>query len=152
MDIPEEFANSPGYLLGQTTKILRRYLEDALKPLNLITHEYGLLRVLAVTGPMPQHSFQEQFGIDRTSVTAIVDGLEKRAYIYKDKSKDDKRVNMLYLTPKGKAVVARATRRVHRVHREFLEPVSEEEWERAREVILKLLIAHRNPDHSRIRP
>lgn len=148
MDIPEEFANSPGFLLAQTTKILRKDVEDALKPLNLISHEYGLLRILAVSGPMPQHSFQEQFGIDRTSVTVIVDSLEKREYLYKDKSKEDKRVNMLYLTPKGKAAVARATRRVHRVYREFLEPVSKEEWELAREVILKLLIAHR----SHIRP
>ncbi|HMO20019.1 MAG TPA: MarR family transcriptional regulator [Candidatus Melainabacteria bacterium] len=147
MDIPEEFANSPGFLLAQTTKILRKHVEEALKPLNLMPHEYGLLRILAVSGPMSQHSFQEQFGIDRTSVTAIVDSLERREYLYKDKSKKDKRVNMLYLKPKGKAAVTRATRRVQRVYREFLEPVSKEEWELAREVILKLLIAHRSHIH-----
>lgn len=140
--LPPEFADSPGFLFIQTAKILRKAIDETLKPFDLQPHEYGLLKVVSVEGALPQYSFGERFDIDKASVTEIVDNLESRDLIYRFKSSTDGRVKMLNLTPKGSAVHTRATRSVNKMYRSFLEPVADEEWIQAKQVILKLLVGN----------
>ena len=140
--IPQEFADSPGFLFIQAAKIIRRSVEEALNPMELHSYEYGLLKVISVTGPLPQQVFADRFSIDKTSVVDIVKGLEKRDLIYRKRSDADRRVKLLHLTPRGNATVTRATKRVHKAHKEFLEPLSDEEWGVTKKVILKLLMHH----------
>jgi DNA-binding MarR family transcriptional regulator len=137
--LKEEFAKSPGYLVTQLSKKIARYLETALAPFELSAPEYGLLKVISVNGPVAQYQYGEHFSIDRSSVTAIVENLVKRDLIYKDKSSKDRRQNILHLTPRGRSVLSRAGTRVNKAHREFLSILEEEEWERCRKSLIKLL-------------
>ena len=140
--IPLEFAESPGFLFIQAAKIIRRSVEEALAPMELHSYEYGLLKVISVTGPLSQQVFADRFSIDKTTVVDIVKNLEKRDLIYRKRSDLDRRVKLLHLTPRGNATVTRATKRVHKAHREFIDPLSDEEWDLTKRVILKLLTRH----------
>lgn len=138
-NLPKEFSNSPGFLFFQLGKVLKRAIEEELKHFELHLHEYELLKVVSVYGALSQHAFGEHFGIDKASVTEIVEGLEKRDLIYRNKSSKDGRVKLLNLSQKGHAVCGRATRRINRLYKEFLEPLDDSDWQVTRKTVLRLL-------------
>ena len=141
--IPEEFAQSAGYMLNQTAQVISEMVTAALEPLKLAPFEFGLMRVISVAGPVSQQTFADRYNIDRTMVTGLVDGLEKRGFVDRHKSTEDRRVNLLHLTPLGKRVLTRALREVKKAQANFLAPLSEEEWHGMRASLVKLLEAHR---------
>lgn len=141
--IPEEFARSAGYMLNQTAQVIAEMVTEALKPLKLAPFEYGLMRVISISGPVSQQTFAHRYNIDRTLVTGLVDGLEKRGYVDRQRSTTDRRVNLMHLTPLGKRALAQAVRTVKKTQAEFLAPLTDEEWEATRVSLVKLLEAHR---------
>lgn len=141
--IPEEFAQSAGYMLNQTAQVIAEMVTEALKPLKLAPQEYGLMRVISISGPVSQQTFADRYNIDRTMVTGLVDGLEERGYVDRQRSTTDRRVNLMHLTPLGKRALAQAVRTVKKTQAEFLAPLTDEEWEATRTSLVKLLEAHR---------
>lgn len=141
--IPEEFAASAGYMLNQTAQVIAEMVTEALKPLKLAPQEYGVMRVISISGPVSQQTFADRYNIDRTMVTGLVDGLEKRGYVDRQRSTTDRRVNLMHLTPLGKRALTQAVRSVKKAQAEFLAPLTDEEWEATRLSLVKLLEAHR---------
>jgi|AGTN01.1.fsa_nt_gi Transcriptional regulators len=141
--LPDEFAKSAGYMLNQTAQVIGEMVTEALKPLKLAPQEYGVMRVISISGPVSQQTFADRYNIDRTMVTGLVDGLEKRGYVDRQRSTTDRRVNLMHLTPLGKRALAQAVRTVKKAQAEFLAPLTDEEWEATRVSLVKLLEAHR---------
>ncbi len=147
IDFPEVLAHSPGFLFNRAARIVSVLIGETLAPFGLVPQEYGLLRIISVSGPIMQQDFADQYNIDRTTVTDIVDGLEARELLTRLRSSEDRRRNMLHLTPSGRKLLSRASRMVNKKQKEFLAPLTEEEWEFMRSSLIKLLVA--NPSGSK---
>src|SRR5262249_54196720 len=104
------FADSVGYLLGQSGRLFRERLSQALTPLGLSVYEYGILRLISLNTTMSQGVLGSQYGIDRTTMVVVVDNLEERAMVARERRVQDRRSYRLFLTPKGKKVLSRALR------------------------------------------
>ena len=50
-----------------------------------------------------QKDLETEMGLKKASITGLIDTLEKRGYIYREQSKDDRRKNYIRLTPEALA-------------------------------------------------
>lgn len=56
-------------------------------------------------GPLPVRQLAERMHLQISTVTRLLDQLQKRNYIYREQSQEDRRVFYVGLTPSGKALV-----------------------------------------------
>lgn len=140
--VPDCLSHSAGYLMNYNARIIRERLEAALGPLHLSLRELGIMRILESEGPLLQNELGKRQGIDRTSVVLLIDQLEKREFVQRSQNKDDRRSKFLFLTPRGRKTLSQALRLVEKEQKGFLAPLSADEWETMRRLLLKLLSAH----------
>jgi len=70
----------------------RRRLDRALEPLELRAREFWLL-AMAGAGDVPQNEIAEQFGLDPSSVVALIDGVERRGFLRRQPNPRDRRMH-----------------------------------------------------------
>jgi DNA-binding MarR family transcriptional regulator len=138
-NLQEHLSQSAGYLLSRTSGILRGKVTNALVPLQLSLYEYVCLRLISINAPLSQGSLGDIYGIDRATMVVIIDKLESRELILRERNSADRRSYRLRLTPKGAKVLSRAKRIVAKQQKEFLEPLSEQEWDTLRTLLVKLV-------------
>ncbi len=108
-------------------------------PLELSLYEYASLRLISFNTPLAQGTLGEQYGIDRTTMVAVIDSLEKRKLVARERSTTDRRRYRLLLTIKGKKVLSRALRIATIEQQKFLSPLSDSEWSTVRKCLKRLI-------------
>jgi DNA-binding MarR family transcriptional regulator len=142
VDWPQGLLNSAGFLLNRLGRRLRERLDIALAPLQLTTQELGLLRIISEHGPLTQQSLGKKNLTDRTTVVHLLDSLEERRLVIRTRNQTDRRSHLLYLTPRGKKTLSRAIKITEREQIEFLQPLTDDEWQGVRANLIKLLLHH----------
>ncbi|MGD9685072.1 MAG: MarR family winged helix-turn-helix transcriptional regulator [Candidatus Obscuribacterales bacterium] len=132
----------PGFLLTQTGRIILEDIAETIKPMGLVTMEFGLMRLISVYGPINQQSLASRYNLDRTRVTQLVDSMEEKGLVTRQKDSRDRRSNLIHLTPAGRRLFTRAVKQVTRCQNEFLKPLSKEEWELLKSLLVRLLEYH----------
>jgi DNA-binding MarR family transcriptional regulator len=85
----------------------RRSLDRTLAPLELRAREFGLLAI-AGPGNVPEHEIASLYGIDPSSLVAVLDGLERRGWLRRQRNPRDRRVQWVQRTEAGDRLFARA--------------------------------------------
>lgn len=99
--------DSVGYLLSRTRLKLAKSLDVALAKLD-ITHAQGSILLMLASGKYSTAAdLARELYIDSASMTRMVDRLEKRGLILRERSSDDRRVIHLVLTPAGRKLERR---------------------------------------------
>ena len=83
-------------------------LERELEAAGLSENQFGTLEVLYHLGPLHQTAIGEKLLTCGGNVTMVVDNLEKRALVRRERGTEDRRRITVHLTPAGRALVARA--------------------------------------------
>jgi DNA-binding MarR family transcriptional regulator len=137
--MPDALAERLGPLLGRAHDAHRRLSLQALAPLGLSVKAVGAMTVLEAEGPVSQRRLAERQGIDRTTMVAVVDELERLGAVERRRNPGDRRANALRLTASGRRLLARARTAVARAEEAFLAPLPEPEQRRLR-AALRLLV------------
>lgn len=84
----------------------KQYTASLLKKngIDLTPEQFLTIDILWNQGPMPQYRIAEEMQKDKNSVTNLVDALEKKQLVERSKNKDDRRSNLVILTPKAEAM------------------------------------------------
>ena len=90
-----------GYLLKHATLKLTALTDAALEPLGIDSKEFGTLRVLAHREPASQLQVAQTLGIDRTTMVALLDVLERKGIVTRRPDPADRRRNVVELTEHG---------------------------------------------------
>lgn len=92
-------------------QILLARLNAALEPFDLTFPRYEGLMLLHLSraGALPLGKMGVRLQVHPTSVTNIVDGLEKRGYVTRTPHPDDRRTTLATVTAQGRKVAAGAT-------------------------------------------
>jgi DNA-binding MarR family transcriptional regulator len=101
----------------------RRRLDCALEPLGLRSREFWLL-VMAGAGNVSQHEMADLCGLDPSSLVAVLDGMERRGLLHRQRNPNDRRVQWVQRTEKGDRLFARALPRARRAEARQLEALS----------------------------
>ncbi len=108
---------------------LKQYTGIMLKRNNvgLTPEQFLLIDLLWNQGPMSQQKLADTMQKDKNSITKIVDGLEKKGLIVRQRSETDRRSNTLILTPLAQQMKADAKEKGIFMLDRILDGISEDE-------------------------
>ena len=105
-----------------------------------------VLMVIAGHGPLAQHALAGILDVNRTVMVHLIDDLESRGLVRRDRNPDDRRSYALSLTANGRRVLRRLTTALDRGERHLIEALSPPQHEQLRASLRRLLP---DPDHPR---
>jgi MarR family transcriptional regulator, 2-MHQ and catechol-resistance regulon repressor len=83
-------------------------VDVAVQPFGLSASQYGVLDTIAQRGPVHQQELAEALGRSKAQMTAIIDALESRALVRRERHAVDRRFITIHLTEAGQAILAEA--------------------------------------------
>ena len=92
--------------LARASDTLVRQLARSLKAEGLSTSQLGLLELLWHLGPMCQRAVAEKMLQSGGNVTTVVDNLEARGLVRRERNEHDRRFVTLNLTEEGRALIS----------------------------------------------
>jgi DNA-binding MarR family transcriptional regulator len=107
----------------------RRRLDRALAPLELKSREFWLL-ALAGRGNLSQHEIADLCGLDPSSLVAVLDGLERRGWLRRQRNPRDRRMQWVQRTEAGDRLFHRALPRAQRAEARQLAVLSPRDQQR----------------------
>jgi DNA-binding MarR family transcriptional regulator len=120
--VPPSLVDRDGALLVIAARTGQQLATRRLAPMGLTVQLCGVLNRLAV-GPISQHELGEQLGIDRTTMVELIDDLEARGVVVRQRNPADRRSYSIQLTPKGRTVQKRAAKAFDLAADEFFAPL-----------------------------
>lgn len=123
MTYDDEFpaaATRLGYLLKHAQARMAELSKAALEPVGVDPRELGVLLTVAEGEPPSQQQVALRLGVDRTTMVAILDGLEDKGLVVRRPHAQDRRRNVVALTDTGTRTVRAAVRASDAAEAEFL--------------------------------
>jgi len=137
-DLPRTLADRIGFLLHLTADEIRALVDKDLSTLGLKGLHYGLLSLLEETEAISQQQASQRLLIDRTTMVALVDDLERQGRVERRRDPDDRRRHALYLTASGRALLKEAHDGVTAVESRFCAPLSGDERAVLKDLLTRL--------------
>lgn len=93
--------------LGRTMKHIEPFINAKLSAqgVSLTRQQVVLMKILIDDGPLPQNDLAFLTDRDKTSLTRLINGMEKKNLVARTTSPEDKRVNLVHITKKGEKVL-----------------------------------------------
>jgi DNA-binding MarR family transcriptional regulator len=137
--IPVSLSDQIGYLLSKAHLRVHNRANEALGPLGLTVKHYGLLTLLVHEGPISQGRLGEVMRIDRTTMVALIDELERDGHVDRTRNPVDRRAYALAATATGRGVQRRAAALMKRVYDETLSSLSADERRELRRMLTAVI-------------
>jgi DNA-binding MarR family transcriptional regulator len=129
----------PTWLSGQVARRGERLVADALAEAGMRRQHFTVLTALADQGAASQAMLGRRLWIDRSDLHAILNELERDGLVVRVRDQGDRRRNVIELTRRGRAALARLDERVDAAQRAFLEPLSASERRELCRMLARLL-------------
>lgn len=139
--VPEAMADRTGFLVARAHIALRAIGRERLSPFGIEPQHFAVLTVLADLGPVSQRRLADELGVSGTIVVKLADQLEDESLVERQRAPGDRRVQLLTLTPDGRALLPRVRRVVDAATAEFTEPIGAQEARELERLLLALLAA-----------
>jgi len=139
---PERGSRSPAvlawiHLLRAYMKI-DRLIEQRLRSFGLTHPQFGLLNQLSRSHGPTQQECSHALYVDKANLSGIVDRLSRTGLVDRIPDPVDRRYNRIYMTPRGRDVLAAARAEVEALLREVFGGLSSEEQERLHHLLGRL--------------
>ena len=128
-----------GYLLKHANLRLAQHTGPALEPYGVDGRELAVLHVLDEADPLSQQEAARRLRIDRTTMVALIDTLEGKKLVSRRPHPDDRRKNMVELTPRGRDTLRDGGQAVEEAERAFLAKLPADDAALLRELLDKLI-------------
>src|SRR3954451_10683502 len=109
-----------GYLLKRAFLELEDLHGEHLASAGVNARELAVLLLLDGREPESQQQAAGRLGVDRTTMVALLDGLEDKGLVARRPDAHDRRRNVVALTDAGAATLARATRASDKAEQQLL--------------------------------
>ena len=138
-----EVTGALGYLLKHAHLKLDALASAELAPLGIGPRELGVMRVLASREPTSQQDVARMLEVDRTTMVALIDGLEAKGIVSRTPSQADRRRNVVTLTPAGLKLLTKAAVASERANRQLLMPLTASAAEQLRAALHHVVTGER---------
>jgi MarR family transcriptional regulator, transcriptional regulator for hemolysin len=128
-----------GLFTNNTVKNIIRFLSFNMKEFDITPEQWTVLKRLAENDGINQKELAVKAEKDQPTVTRILDILERKELISKQKNEEDRRSFILFITDKGLAVKDELTPFIEDLwEKKILSGISEEELKVYRSVLVKM--------------
>jgi DNA-binding MarR family transcriptional regulator len=135
---PEPLASAPGFLLSWNGQRTAYTFAEALKPLGLKPHHFGVLTLIDSGPGKTQQELVDLSMIDASSMVAVVDELEELGLAERQTHPSDRRKHAVHLTDEGRKTLERARASAMETANELFAPLDAAETETLRLLLRKL--------------
>ena len=96
-----DIKNSMGHLTGLASRLFNNLLASRFHAagIDMTAEQWGAIVILMNMEPLSQGQLGEQLYLDKSSVSRLTTGLEKRGWVMRSKDPDDNRKKVLIVTP-----------------------------------------------------
>jgi MarR family 2-MHQ and catechol resistance regulon transcriptional repressor len=95
--------------LQRAAALAASQVDEAVQPFGLSASQFGVLDTIATRGAVHQQELAEALDRSKAQMTAIIDALESRGLVRRERHAIDRRFITVHLTPEGRVVLADAT-------------------------------------------
>jgi DNA-binding MarR family transcriptional regulator len=117
-----------GYRIKLLSQSLNRRLQDKLEPFGLTPFHWEVLDCLWQEDGIPISALTKKLQQLGGTLTGVLDGMEKRGLLYRERDKDDRRIYRIWLTDTGKQLKDVVSPIVLKLKEETFECFSEQEF------------------------
>jgi DNA-binding MarR family transcriptional regulator len=127
--IPSAFEKATIPWIGKAMKSIDLFIAARLSEsgIHLTRQQVVLMKILYQDGPLPQNDLAFLTDRDKTSLTRLLSGMEKKNLVARIPSTEDKRVNLVHLTKNGEKVLNETSPTLLDIIRELEDGISEAE-------------------------
>ncbi|MGB6424009.1 MAG: MarR family transcriptional regulator [Solirubrobacterales bacterium] len=124
-----------GLLLTRLARAANRSLACSLAELGLRAQQFGVLHLLADSGPMSQADLADALRVHASNLVRVLDEIEEAGLIERERDPEDRRRQRVVLTAAGGVVLSRAESLAAEAERELLAPLSRAEQAQLRHLL-----------------
>ncbi len=143
---PRPLSTGIGYLVRTTHKVLSRRLAAELAQRGIPFKQYFYLRALLEEDNISQMELSERVGMNRATVTSVLDTMEREGLVRRVVDAHDRRVYRVVLTAKGRKLRGAVMETIDSVQAAVCEGLSARELAQFRRIAEKM---QRNLEPSR---
>lgn len=125
------------YLVFKSQHKLQSYLKKELVAagVKITPVQAGILFLLKQQNGRPMTELSQILFTDNSAITGLADRLEKSGFISREAAANDRRVNLIFITPSGIAEVEKAKAIITRVNSEIRQGFSDQEMETFKRIL-----------------
>lgn len=94
-----------GFQIAAARKAVFRDFGERFAQIDLTMQQFATLNLIKLHPGAPQVALANQLGVDRATMMTVIDRLETRGLLTRERSKTDRRRQEVILTPAGEALV-----------------------------------------------
>jgi len=140
--VAKELVKSSGFLLARLGLGFKSKVIAKLDEAGFETYDYGVLALLAEGARVNQANIADALALDPSRLVALLDSLEDRALITRQRDPQDRRRHVVTITTKGERELAQLREIVTGFEEEFLAPLDPESRKTLHELLQQLACAH----------
>ncbi|MEQ6121530.1 MarR family transcriptional regulator [Reichenbachiella sp. MALMAid0571] len=139
-DVLADLENTMLPWLGRAMKSIDFFVLDYFHAcgLELTKTQLIILRILSKNDGQPQQNLAFLAKRDKTSLTRLINTMERKKLVTRVQSKDDKRINHIYITQNGQGLLKAAVPIVKKAVEEIQKGITKEEIEQTISVLKKI--------------
>jgi DNA-binding MarR family transcriptional regulator len=126
-------------LLSKLGRLAQRQTQESIADQGLLLPHFSVLTTLGDRGPLAQYELADQLGLNRSHLVHYVDELESRKAVRRERDPEDRRRQVVSLTPVGRTLLAQLQIPIKQVQDRFLAVLSAQERAVLMELLARLL-------------
>lgn len=127
-----------GSLIHDVAHLLRLHIDERLQPFRLTRVHWLAIGIIGENERLTQAELANKLELGAATTGKLVDRLEERGLVRRENDPNDRRSNLLALTPDAKAILRKLARVSKELRQEILCDLSETEQERLKRSLLKI--------------
>lgn len=134
--LPEELLGSSLFLLAKLGFAIKARVMHEFEDAGFSMYQYSVLAILAKAPCQAQSLIADVLSLDRSQLVGVLDDLEGRGLIERQRDVNDRRRHLVRLTPEGRRQFGKLHTTLEKVEESVLEPLDK----RSREALHKTLL------------
>ena len=140
--LPDELLEKSGFLMVRLAMGFKARAIAELEAAGYSQYHYSVLAVLGAQARKTQSLIAESLGLDPSQLVGILDALEDRGLIERQRDPEDRRRHVVTLTAKGRTQLVRLRGRIDRLEDELFTPLDAASRKTFHELLLRLTAYH----------
>jgi MarR family transcriptional regulator, lower aerobic nicotinate degradation pathway regulator len=142
MRLPDELLEKSGFLMVRLAMAFKARALEALEAEGSSQYHYTVLAVVGEQAHKAQATIAAAVGLDPSQLVGILDSLEDKRLIVRERDRDDRRRHLVSLTAKGRQHLIRLRTAIDRLEDELFAPLTPADRLRLHTLLLHLASYH----------